>query len=66
MNSAGLLNCGQSSSVHSSGNPPSRGRESERISSGTRNVNGEVGNKFVNRNCRIPLFYASIIGLEGV
>lgn len=65
MNKAGLSNCGQSSSVHSSGKPPNLGRESESISIGTRNVNGEVGNKFVRRNCRIPLFYASIVGLEG-
>ena len=65
MNNAGLSNCGQSSSVHSSGKPPNLGRESESISIGNRNVNGEVGNKFVRRNCRIPLFYASIVGLEG-
>lgn len=57
MKSAGLGKEGQFSSVHWSGKPPSLGRASPRISTGIRNERGDVGNRFVIRNCRTPLSY---------
>src|SRR5277367_67618 len=55
---------GQFSSVHCSGKPPNPDRASPRISTGTRNVRGDVGNKFVIRNCRTPLSWLLVIYVD--